>query len=298
MAGDATYRILGRVIRSDTGDGVPGVLVKAWDADLLFDDLVGSAPTDPDGRFHMDFDERYFRELFFDRRPDLYFEVFWRGRCVFSGRDYTRWNLDRGVNEVVIELDPAVLQEETDPDRPVYPDPRQDPDVPSDNPVHPGPRITPATPGPWKDDIKTWWADRKRQREEDGTLHVPEKPIPKPFLDCSSKFGPQLRALALNEPGEVSFTVWNDGNAPAWTCYVEVYEGPSGYSSPLSAYGLRGRRIISLRPGERREVRLPWVRREASARIVGIVFDPLLDPKDFTLVEQRNRHITSVHYTF
>jgi hypothetical protein len=50
-------------------------------------------------------------------------------------------------------------------------------------------------------------------------------------------------------------------------------------------------------PGERREVSLPWVRREHTARIVGIVFDPLLDPKDFTLVEQVNRHITSVHYS-
>ena len=37
--------------------------------------------------------------------------------------------------------------------------------------------------------------------------------------------------------------------------------------------------------------------RQRTARIVGIVFDPLLDPIDFTLVEQHNRHITSVHYS-
>ena len=47
---------------------------------------------------------------------------------------------------------------------------------------------------------------------------------------------------------------------------------------------------------EWREVPLTWVRRQRTGRIVGIVFDPLLDPRDFTLVEHFNRHITSVHY--
>jgi hypothetical protein len=95
----------------------------------------------------------------------------------------------------------------------------------------------------------------------------------------------------------VSLTVRNDGNAPSWTCYVELYEGPWGYIRPLGDYRLRGRAIVSLCPGERRDVLVPWVRRETAARIVGIVFDPLLDPKDFALVGQHNRHITSVHYS-
>ena len=83
---------------------------------------------------------------------------------------------------------------------------------------------------------------------------------------------------AMNVPGTIAFTVWNDGNFPAWSCYVEVYEGPGGYSSPLSAYELRGRAIVTLHPGERREVSLPWVRRQTTGRVVGIVHDPLLDP--------------------
>jgi hypothetical protein len=37
------------------------------------------------------------------------------------------------------------------------------------------------------------------------------------------------------------------------------------------------------------------VRRETAARIVGVVFDPLLDPKDFAIVGQHDRHTTSVH---
>jgi hypothetical protein len=121
--------------------------------------------------------------------------------------------------------------------------------------------------------------------------------MPRPYIDATSNFGPQITALRVGEAGTVSFTIWNDGNYPAWTCYVEVYEGPGGYTSPLSAYSLRGRRIVTLHPGERKEVSLPWVREQRTGRIVGIVFDPLLDPVDFTVVEQMNRHITSVHYS-
>lgn len=300
MARSATYRVTGQVVDDQTGAGLAGLLVKAWDADLVHDDLVGSAPTDDRGAFFMEFDESYFRELFLDREPDLYFEVHHRGECVHSTRNQVHWDVEPGEHEFVIEIDRSVLDEDGEgaPDRPVHPDPRQSPDVPPDDPVAPGPHVPPPDPGPWKDEIRDWWRERKRQREEDGTLHVPEVPIPKPYLDCTSHFGPQLRELAPNEPGQLSFTVRNDGNFPAWTCYAELYEGPRGYSRPLSDYALRGRTVLSLRPGERREVLVPWVRREASARIVGIVSDPLLDPKDFALVEQYNRHITSVHYSF
>lgn len=295
MAHTPTFRVVGRVVDEDTGDGISGLLVKGWDADLVFDDLVGSSPTDVNGSFFMEFDESYFSELFLDRRPDLYFEVYYRGRCVFTTQGDVHWNVRRGETEIVIELDRRLLGG-GEPDRPVYPDPRQHPDSPPDAPVAAGPRVHPPRPGDWKDQIEGWWRHRKKDREEDGTLHVPEHPIPKPFLDCTSHFGPQIQALGLNEPGMVSFTVWNDGNAPAWTCYVELYEGPAGYSHPLRDYDLRGRTIVSLRPGERRDVAVPWVRKRTSARIVGVVFDPLLDPKDFELVEQYNRHITSVHY--
>jgi hypothetical protein len=137
-----------------------------------------------------------------------------------------------------------------------------------------------------------WERDRKRRRCRDRL-----RDVPRPYLDATSNFGPQITALPVGTAGTVSFTVWNDGLYPAWTCYVELYEGPGGYTSPLSAYARRGRRIITLHPGERREVTLPWVRQQQTGRIVGLVFDPLLDPHGLTVVEQFNRHVTSVHYT-
>jgi hypothetical protein len=120
--------------------------------------------------------------------------------------------------------------------------------------------------------------------------------MPRPYLDATSNFAPPISALRVDEVGTISFTIWNDGNYPAWTCYVEIYEGPEGYTNPLSDYALRGRTILTLHPGERREVTLPWVRRRKTGRVVGMVYDPLLDPRDFSVVGQFNRHITSVHY--
>lgn len=291
-----SYRIIGKVTDKNSGTGIQGLLVKAWDADLILNDLVGSAPTDAEGIFVMEFDETYFREIFLDRKPDLFFEIYYKGKCIFSTQNEIICNLSPGEHQINLEIDLGLL-EETPPDKPVFPDPRQFPGEIPDNPVNPGKSIPPPAPGKWRDEINEWWRDRKQKRREDGTLHIPKRPIPKPYLDCSSKFGPQLRDLAINEVSSMSFQVWNDGNFPAWTCYVELYEGPAGYNSPLSAYELRGRKIISLRPGERMDVSVPWVRKKESARVFGIVFDPLLDPKDFQLVEQRNRHITSIHYS-
>jgi hypothetical protein len=193
------------------------------------------------------------------------------------------------------------------PDRPDdsrgrYPDPKLFEKRPEPEPVAEGEPVDPPKRGKWSEAIDDWLAEREKEREEgveeDECGRPQRRPRrPRPYLDATSNFGPQITALTVGQPGTVSFTVWNDGNFPAWTCYVDVYEGPGGYTSPLSSYELRGRRIITLHPGERREVSLSWVRQQGSGRIVGVVYDPLLDARDFAVVEQFNRHITSVHYT-
>ena|GEM_PF-2600107 len=125
------------------------------------------------------------------------------------------------------------------------------------------------------------------------------KELPRPWIKASSNFAPQINSQSINQPGEISYTVSNMGNFAAITCYTEVYEGPDGYSTPLSGYELRGRKVITLQPGEEREVSLPWVRTRQSGRIVGIAYDPVLDPKNWYLDQetpQYNRHVTSVHF--
>ena len=71
-----TYRIIGVIVNRESGEGVGGLRVEAWDHDNLVDDLVGQALTGPDGAFLITFDSDYFQELFFDKEPDLYFRVF------------------------------------------------------------------------------------------------------------------------------------------------------------------------------------------------------------------------------
>ncbi len=108
------FRIIGRVIDHTTRQGLAGLRVEAWDKDLLYNDLVGSATTDAEGRFHVEFTDSYFKELFLDRQPDLFFKVFRGDGLIKSTEDSVLWNVAAGETEVVIEVDiPAAAKPET-----------------------------------------------------------------------------------------------------------------------------------------------------------------------------------------
>src|SRR2546426_9307740 len=114
---DEKYRILGRVISRSSQQGVPNARVEAWDRDLLVDDLVASAVTDANGVFRMEFDSSYFRELFADRQPDLFFKVFYEDNLVASTEDSVLWNVGTSELEVVIEADVVISEPTSIPDR-------------------------------------------------------------------------------------------------------------------------------------------------------------------------------------
>lgn len=148
-------------------------------------------------------------------------------------------------------------------------------------------------PGTWSEAVREWWNNRRAER---GTPPY-EEDMPRPFLRITADLASQTAQYGLNEPGYITFLVHNGGHSPSTLCHVEVYEGPGGYEHPLSAYSLRGSKVVSLQAGERRHVTLPWIRRRpGESRLVGLCYDPLLDPFTLEQVVQVDRHITSIHF--
>jgi hypothetical protein len=145
-------------------------------------------------------------------------------------------------------------------------------------------------PGKWSEGIDAWI------KEHGGETPGKENRRPRPYLDISAILAPQISAYGVGEAGIITVNVWNGGNVPSWSCYVEVYEGPGGYTTSLNGYVLKGQQIVNLHPGQHRDVSLPWVRGNTTGRIVAMVYDPILDPRGFTVVPQVDRHVVSIHY--
>ncbi len=108
------YCFNGRVIDRKSQSGIAGLRVEAWDKDLIFDDFVCSALTDKNGDFLISFDESHFREIFFDREPDLFFKIFRQDELIAQTRDSILWNLSDSIKSIVIEID--VNPKDADPD--------------------------------------------------------------------------------------------------------------------------------------------------------------------------------------
>lgn len=92
-------KVTGRVHVQETGEGLGGLHVKAVDKDLFFDDVLGTAVTDKDGRFEITYEKKDFSELF-EKAPDLYVIVRdpKSGRILYSSEDSVRCEAGAEVN--------------------------------------------------------------------------------------------------------------------------------------------------------------------------------------------------------
>lgn len=119
--GEEQYIIKGVVVLRTTGTPLASVRVEAWDRDLFFDDFVGGAQSDAEGRFRIVFKEERFKELI-QRGPDLYFKLFQfdepiaaeqielevtlpDGTVLAGTGDQVFWKLAPGETRVEIKLD-------------------------------------------------------------------------------------------------------------------------------------------------------------------------------------------------
>ena len=68
-------KVLGTVVEEESGKPLAGLVVRAYDKDILFDDKLGSVQTNASGAFEISYTESQFRD-FNETQPDLYVKVF------------------------------------------------------------------------------------------------------------------------------------------------------------------------------------------------------------------------------
>ena len=86
-------RILGTVVEEESGKPLEGLLVRAYDKDLIVDDHLGDTRTDAAGSFEISYSEAQYRDLN-ETLPDLYLRIFDASgkRLVHSTEDAVRSN--------------------------------------------------------------------------------------------------------------------------------------------------------------------------------------------------------------
>jgi hypothetical protein len=273
------FKITGIVREKESKKPIPSLLVRAFDKDLFYSDLLGNSITDLNGAFSLGYEGVDFQELF-DKRPDIYLDIYGSatahdpGRIgdkpIYTTKRHIRFNAGRR-EFFLIEISHKDLGE----------------DAPGNG------IVASPEPGKWKELIDGYIKEHPIDFQ-----YNPDKGFMAPKLKCTSNFGPDIRDLGLGETATVTVPVTNNGNGISFAAFVEIYEGPAGYTHPLRDYRLCDYKITTINPGQTLNVKLNWNRLLSYGRIVGICFDPFLDPRGFQLVEQFNNHITSLHYSF
>ncbi|MFT5460087.1 MAG: hypothetical protein ACI9K2_006602 [Myxococcota bacterium] len=102
---DKQWFVKGRIVVDETEVPIPGLVVRVWDKDLMFDDALGTVTTDHDGRFFVKFRTRDFDDGGLETRPDLYLHVHVPGtdRVILSTEDNVRNNAGR-MEEYALRL--------------------------------------------------------------------------------------------------------------------------------------------------------------------------------------------------
>ncbi len=126
-----------------------------------------------------------------------------------------------------------------------------------------------------------------------------------PFLSIHIDFLDQQGVM--RHGGDMIVSVTNNGNATAHTPFVELIEsdfrGLSVNPPDPDMFHRRGYSMLSaLYPHQTRTVQIPWSRHFVSGRIVGICYDPLLDPRPEVPylpwnLPDYHKKITSIHWS-
>ncbi len=68
-------RVLGIIKEKESGKPISGLVVFAYDKDILRSDLLGKATTGEDGKFKIEYDSTDFKEPL-EKNPDIFLKIF------------------------------------------------------------------------------------------------------------------------------------------------------------------------------------------------------------------------------
>ncbi len=106
-------------------------------------------------------------------------------------------------------------------------------------------------------------------------------------------------ALAGLGAKQVPVLVENLGNVAAYTCVIRALEArprdPIWEKIPLAEFKQGGQLVMTLQPGERATVLVPFTRTRASGTFVVLVSDPLTDPNELTIADMNHRRVLLVN---
>jgi hypothetical protein len=69
-------RVIGTVVEEESGKPLAGLVVRAFDKDILFDDKLGKTVTDANGKFRIDYSSLDFSLLGGETSPELYVRIY------------------------------------------------------------------------------------------------------------------------------------------------------------------------------------------------------------------------------
>ena len=112
------FIIYGNIIEAESGKGIEGLSVKAFDKDLMFDDLLGAVKTNEFGYFKIIYDKKDYKELFLDAKPDIYLNVYDSGgNLILTTENMVRYRGNQ-TEEFIIEIPSNLIRLKPDKDLP------------------------------------------------------------------------------------------------------------------------------------------------------------------------------------
>ncbi|MDJ0736731.1 MAG: hypothetical protein QNJ47_22145 [Nostocaceae cyanobacterium] len=107
-----SFRVFGKVVEAESGEGVSNLVICATDKDFLVDDFLGAATTDGNGYFEIAYEAKDFMDLLFERKPDIFLRVAsQQGRLIHTTEDRVRYAASPS-EEFIIKIPRAQLPDE------------------------------------------------------------------------------------------------------------------------------------------------------------------------------------------